>query len=103
MNQLSHFGIKGMKWGRRKAGGVSKERAPKPLKGVKALSDAELKAAVVRLQMEKQYKDLSKKDVSKGKKIVNDLLIVPAKTAIAAQATIMIGKAISDALKKVQK
>ena len=43
-------------------------------RGTKNLTTAELKELTGRMQLEKQYKDLSKASVSKGKAYVSDLL-----------------------------
>lgn len=103
-NELYHFGIKGMRWGvrryqnpdgsltnagkkRLKKGQTSNEETDSsnkpstkssPTKTVKDMSDDELRQAINRLQLEQQYKNLSPKNVSKGKKFVdtvtNDVL-----------------------------
>ena len=103
-NELYHFGIKGMRWGVRRyqnpdgsltnagkkrlsKGHTSNEEndsSNKPstksssTKTVKDMSDDELRQAINRLQLEQQYKNLSPKNVSKGKKFVdtvtNDVL-----------------------------
>lgn len=72
-NELYHYGILGMKWGRRKA----------KKKTVKDMSDDEIKQAISRLELERRYKDLNPQQVSKGKQFVNDFLnksIIPAVT-----------------------
>lgn len=89
---LKHFGIPGMKWGRRKARSTMKSvkkklRSPKKnqsddykktttlrKKKIHQLSNAELKVINERLQLERSYKDLSSKDVSPGRKFAQDLL-----------------------------
>ena len=103
-NELYHFGIKGMRWGvrryqnpdgsltnagkkRLKKGHASNEEndssnksntKSSSTKTVKDMSDDELRQAINRLQLEQQYKNLSPKNVSKGKKFVdtvtNDVL-----------------------------
>lgn len=94
-NELMHYGVLGMKWGVRKSRSTSGKRSglfkkktkasTKPQtskkKSVKDMSDDELRKAINRLEMEKRYKDLSPKQVSKGKQFVNDFMsksIVPA-------------------------
>jgi hypothetical protein len=72
VNSLQHFGILGMKWGRRKAKKIitpSKEHATKEglkKKKLAEMSNAELKTLNERLQLEKQYKELNKAHRSKG-------------------------------------
>ena len=62
---LEHHGIKGMKWGVR--------RTPEQL-GYKNKSDAELKKAIDRLRLEKDYQSLVPKQTSRGKALVSDLM-----------------------------
>ena len=85
-NSLSHWGIKGMKWGRRRyqnpdgsltAEGKKRYDGPHEdyqrahnKKKVSQMSDRELRERNNRLQMEKQYADLTKKK-GNGKKIIN--------------------------------
>ena len=115
-NELYHFGIKGMRWGVRRyqnADGsltsAGKKRLKKSqtsneetdssnkpstksssTKTVKDMSDDELRQAINRLQLEQQYKNLSPKNVSKGKKFVdtvtNDVL-KPAAIDMGKQVT----------------
>ena len=129
-NELTHWGVRGMKWGVRRyqnsdgtltpAGKKrykkemdklkkeervlknkqktkamidkleAKRRDVERLKGkevdeskpakktVKNLSNDELRELVTRLELEKRYRDLSPKDVSKGKKFVDDVLVPSA-------------------------
>lgn len=82
VKSLYHFGIKGMRWGVRKSKStkIGKQsddyKKTKPLRKKKAreLSNEELKALTTRLQLERQFKDLNKKDVAKGQKFVTDIL-----------------------------
>jgi len=93
---LAHYGIPGMKWGKRSAKSSSKSSStskatpfaknpakdPPPAKGVtdlrpkhiKRMSDTELRQRINRMQMETQYKDLtegkSAPDKSKAKQAV---------------------------------
>ena len=57
-------------------------------KSVKEYSDAELRERVNRLQLEKQYKDLSPKQVSIGKTVVDRIVknvVVPAAEEMGKQ------------------
>lgn len=81
MNRLEHIGILGMKWGRRKArpsGGPSSgdHTTARSLqkKRLNELSNDELKKLTTRLQLEKQYKDLTKTELGGGKKFVSEIL-----------------------------
>lgn len=91
-DELMHYGILGMKWGVRRSE-AQLARARKRLKSkrevednasddykrarsksTKEMSDVELQAAIRRLQMEKQYRDLNPPTVSRGKKITNTVM-----------------------------
>lgn len=88
-NELFHWGIKGMKWGVRryqnKDGSLTPDgkkrygedhddyrraRSKKP----RAMSDKELREAINRLQMEKQYAQLTATEKSYGRKFVESVL-----------------------------
>ena len=76
---LEHFGIKGMKWGIRryqnKDGSLTPAGKRRYSKPVSEMSDQELRAAINRLQMEKQYDKLTETQVNKGRKIVSNILL----------------------------
>lgn len=92
-NCLQHYGVLGMKWGVRKDRSGSRfarrKRAPnsedyeraKTLKkkSVKQLSNAELRELNNRMQLESQYRNLKKQNVSAGKKFVQDVAYEAAK------------------------
>lgn len=107
-NYLQHYGILGMKWGVRRyqnrdgsltPRGKSRQKssASEPAhedyakahskKNVRTMSDAELRARLNRLQMEKNYQSMiGDRSVSKGKSVVNGLLKA-ATTAAAVSGT----------------
>lgn len=66
---LAHYGVKGMKWGRTKtdagasgdakASAAARDKAKGDKQGVKVLSNAELQAAINRMQLEQNFKRLA--------------------------------------------
>lgn len=109
VESLYHFGVVGMKWGRRRARtpGSEDHESSRVLKnkGVKNLSTKELKELTQRLQLEKQYKDLSPNDFKRGMNIVKEITAVGTTIAAAYALTkTPLGqeliKAVSGALKK---
>jgi hypothetical protein len=84
-NSLSHVGILGMKWGKRKAGVISAS-PPKPSsadhekkleirkKKLNEMTNDELSAFTRRMALEKQYKELTKPELTRGQKIVKSIL-----------------------------
>ena len=113
-NSLTHHGIKGQKWGvRRTAGQLGRVKSklsgdPESAdrkkisnlkkKNAKSLSNKELIEINKRLQMEKQYKDLTKKEVSKGKKFVADIMVKSATSALTTFTTAQMNKGIAKAM-----
>ncbi len=100
---LAHYGKKGMKWGSRKTnvkrdirGSGKKPAKPK----AKELSDDDLRKAVNRMQMEKQYNSLvgntSKKEA--GAKFIKGIATTAVKTTLTAVAT----QQVASALKKTK-
>ena len=97
INYLRHFGIKGQKWGRRryqnKDGSLtpegkirysedyvsSREIRSKP---VSQMTNKELENAIKRMNLERQYRDLSRSERDRGKQQVKDMLDY-ANTAVA--------------------
>lgn len=112
VNSLYHFGIMGMKWGVRRPRGAdgrivegsrgsedhNKARDLKK-KGARNLSNAELKSYVERMNLEKQYSNLNKKEISAGRKFVTDVLVTAGKTTLtnfaAKQMTTALEKAVT--------
>lgn len=87
-NSLVHYGIPGMRWGRKRGSTTTqpttvirtrnsedhdKKMALKNKK-LSEMTNEELRAYTQRAALEKQYKELSKSEISAGKKMVNKLI-----------------------------
>ena len=96
-NELYHYGVLGMKWGVRRA---NKKANKKSKEKVSDLSDQELRNKINRLQMEKQYKELSRKQ-SVGKKALGNFIKV-AGTIVAVDTAVNTYKKYGNmAIKKI--
>ena len=77
-NELMHYGILGMKWGRRKTTRQTSDdyRSVKKIrkKHYSEMSNAELRKANERLQLEANYKNLTKKKTGIGKRVVDRMI-----------------------------
>lgn len=87
---LQHFGVMGMKWGVRRGKSTGGKRfeskKSKKAKELAKLSDADLRQKINRLQMEKQYKQLTTKDRGAATKWV-DGVVRNAATQLATDFT----------------
>lgn len=77
---LRHYGILGMKWGKRKAVDASRDsddytkaKAVKKKK-IREMSNEELKTLTTRMQLERQYKELRKNELSVGRNAATSFL-----------------------------
>lgn len=109
-NSLTHYGVLGMKWGRRK-GQTTSSKSSNPSgdhtkksqlrkKKISEMSNEELRFLTARLQLEKQYSDLNKAPVPVGKKMVTDILTNAAKQTASTYAAKYMSKALETAIKK---
>lgn len=123
-DELMHYGVKGMKWGVRKkyvphprksSGKTNAQRIYENFKKKKAVSkakpveakstkrsvrdmtDDELRTAINRMQMERTYAQLTAKEVSKGRKFVNEVMYGAAKSVAQEQVKELMKKAIKKA------
>ena len=98
---LQHYGVLGMKWGHRKARSktssnkkpkstkntTTSKPKPKPKPTKKRLSDAELRAVVNRMRLEREYADLTYRASSRSKveSVVRTIGTVAALTTSAVK------------------
>lgn len=103
-DDLTHYGVKGMKWGKRKTATsslpdsndhtVSRELVKKPLR---SMSNSEVQTLGKRLQLEKSYKELTAKPSKFAighKKVKAALGVAATASSIYAFANSPLGKAI---------
>ena len=76
-NEIKHYGVPGMRWGKRKGDGGSSKSSPKLT--VKALSNEELKTAITRMKLEQEFIKLATPVPSPGKKAVQTMIANVAK------------------------
>lgn len=99
---LMHYGVKGMKWGKRKSSAGSDDNAAvSPLRKKKAheLSNEELKKLNERMQLEQNYKKLNPGTAARGKKFAAS--IIGTATLGVTAYNIVNGAAGKDAIKLV--
>lgn len=118
-NFLQHFGILGMKWGRRKrktslSKGKSKlvktsnnhpdhdRKVALKKKKLRQMSNEEIKALNNRLQLEKTYRELTQAEVSKGRKFVSEILGNAAKQTASTYVSKYMTKGVEGAFKKAK-
>lgn len=98
---LEHYGVKGMRWGVRKArGGQPATNTPRATTRTKykkppsKLSTAELKRRIERMEMEVRYNKLNSGDTSEGRRIAQELLTNAgrqvAKGVLSAEANALV-------------
>ena len=114
LDELFHYGVKGMKWGVRKSNKqLRRERAKKNAnsqvskdykesaflrrRNPRSLSNAELKKAINRMQLEKQYRELSEHDMTLGEQIFKKYRKASVQQLIntAAQAPFNVAKTMT--------
>ena len=119
-NNLQHHGIKGQKWGVRRfqnkdgsltlAGRKRQKQNDGPIhedhskshdtKSVKSMSDKELRDRINRLNMERQYAQLTATEKSMGKKMVSEVLLNVGRELAKEYLKNYAKKSIEEALKR---
>lgn len=95
---LRHYGVKGMKWGSRRKSKNSVETSKRE-DPVKKMSDDQLRRKINRIQMERQYRQLTAPQKSAGQKMVQDILVNTAKQQLGQAAQKYAAKAAQDLIK----
>ena len=123
MSNLQHHGIKGQKWGVRRfqnkdgtltpAGRKRQKQDDGPIhedyskshntKSVKSMSDKELRDRINRLNMERQYAQLTATEKSMGRKIVSEVLLNVGKELAKEYLKNYAKKGIEEVLKRKTK
>lgn len=118
---IVHYGVKGMRWGVRKqhptlsgkrkgkadarriyekiAGKKEAQSINPRRKQVSEMSDDELRKVVSRMQMERTYSQLTQKEVTKGRKFVNEVLYNSVKSVATTYAIKAMAKTIEKLLR----
>lgn len=111
-NELTHYGVLGMKWGvRRNRSSTGSNRKPKKSedyirvkslkkKRLSQLSNTELRELNNRMQLEQQYKSLKKQQISSGRKFINDVAYETAKNTVSEYTRKYAKKGIEHMFKK---
>ena len=97
-NVVKHHGVKGMRWGVRRA-----RKQQEQSSYMRSMSDAELRARINRMQMEKQYAQLTKKPPNPVVKFAGDVLLQSGKNIAADYVTKYGKKTIDELISKSKK
>lgn len=105
---LTHYGVKGMKWGVRRKKNIEPQKHASPKKKVSEMTDDELQKKIERLNLEKRYKEAlastvpaSPKEKSRSKKLVEDILYNSANNVGTQAVTYVMGKGTNILLKRI--
>lgn len=112
---LAHYGIKGMKWGKRSSRSSSSSTPKEPAhsdaitakairatgktSGTDALSNTQLQTAITRMNLEQQYSRLSPTSTNRGKKLAADILQNTGKQVASEYAKTAAKKGIEAGIK----
>lgn len=99
---LKHYGVKGMKWGQKKKNPASGDSSAKTAtktavkkKGLHTVSNADLQAAIRRMQLEQDFKRLSVNEKSAVTRWVSSTLLEIGKREVQQQAAKRVAGALA--------
>jgi len=84
---IEHYGVKGMQWGRRKKRSSRSTDRTVFSKSPKKLTSAELEKRIKRMETEKRYNELNRRDIGRGSQFAHEILTNSGRTVIATVAT----------------
>ena len=94
---LEHYGVKGMKWGKRKA--RPDRTVTRFKKAPSKLTDKELESRIKRLEAERKYNSLNRRTVGQGERLVSEVLQSSgrkiATTVVTNAGTLAVGALIA--------
>lgn len=97
---LAHYGVKGMKWGRKKgtpsadAAKSTAVRTTAKKAGVKSVSNKDLQEAINRMRLEQDFKRLSVNEKSPVTRWVSSTLLEVGKREVQAQVAKKVAKTV---------
>lgn len=97
---LTHFGVKGQKWGVRKAVSSTGGKTPTIRAKAKKMSDEDLQKAIKRMELEKRYVDLNKQTSNAGKQYAKGVLDQAGKGAATMVVTTVLAATVGAAIQK---
>lgn len=101
---IEHHGVKGMRWGvsrSRKQGSTSRGTDRTVFaKSPKNISSAELEKRIKRMETEKRYNELNKRDIGKGETLAAEILTNSGRTVATTIVTGAVLFGVKTALKK---
>lgn len=97
---IEHYGVKGMRWGKRKSRGSRNTERTVYSRSPKKLTSAELDKRIKRMETEKRYNDLNKRDVGRGSQLAHEILTNSGRTVATTVATGAVLYAVKKAIEK---
>jgi len=97
---IEHYGVKGMRWGRRRARSERSTERTVYKRAPKKLTSAELDKRIKRMETEKRYNELNKRDIGRGSQLAHEILTNSGRTVATTVATGAVLYAVKKAIEK---